>query len=488
MAGSAVKDVNVYSAVRWSAVAKYGAQAVDFVTSIIVARLVMPEAYGLMGMALVVVGFVNVLQGLGFGPAVIRRKRLSQGFLSTLFFSHLAFALVSLAALAALAPLLSWVYGDQRVTMVVIIFSLVSVVSAAGGIPAALLNRELRFFELAMVDMGASIARSITAVSLAYAGWEVWALVSASLSGSVVQTVGVWWATRWRARLHFRCSHLSEVFGFAASLTGTRVVNYLSRGMADFIVGALLGAHQLGIYSVAARFMFLPREAIADVLMNVFFPVFSRIQDDDALLGRTVARLSAAIALVALPCVFGIVAVGPIFINHVLGAKWSPALPVMYALAPVGAIYAILVPASHVYLVKGRTGLMFAWELVRAAILIASTLIGTNWGILGVAILWTIANVCLAVPNFAIPLRLVKGFSMLSFLSELLPYGACACAMCVCVIALRAALEEMFISPLIVLLVSVATGIVVYSVLVYGLRLPALESIHKLVLGQTRIR
>ena len=474
---------NVYSAVRWSALAKYAVQGTELVSSVIVARLVMPEAYGLMGMALVAIGFLSVLQNLGFAPAVIRRTSVSQGFLSTLFLANLAFSTLSVVTLLALAPLFASVYGDARVSPVMSLLGLVLLIYALGMIPGALLTRRMYFSRLAAVEIGATLIRCMIAICLAYAGWEVWALVSSSVVGAGFHTLGVWLAARWRPRLWFRWVHLREVVGFAAGVTGTRIVNYGSRSMADFLVGALLGAHALGIYSVAARFMLLPREAIGDVVMQVFYPVFSRIQQEDQTLARTIVRVCGAIALVAFPCVFGLVAVAPLLVEEILGTKWTSAIPVMYALAPVGAIYAILVPASHIYLVKGRTDIMFAWELVRALLVMGCIILSVRWGILGVAVGFAVANGLLALPNLWVPMRLVKGLSVLRLLREIFPYAVCAALMCVCVIWLRMTLKDNGFGAKETLAICVGAGIIVYAFLVCVLDLPAVSSVKKLLLA-----
>ena len=465
-----MKDVNVYSAVRWSAVAKYGAQAVDFVTSIIVARLVMPEAYGLMSMALVLIGFLSILQSLGFGPAIIQRKTISQALLSTLFIANLVLSLAMVVVVAGAAPLFGWIYRDQRVTWVMLALTVQFVLNSFGLVPNALLTRKMRFGALAAVDIAAALVRLVVAIGLAYRGWEVWALVWSSAISAAAQSLCLWIAAHWRPRLWFRYKHLRNVIGFSSGITGVSVLAYLGWSSGNFIIGALLGAAALGPFSIACRLMFFPKEAIGDVVLRVFFPVFSRCQDNHQELGSVFLKVMEAIALVAFPCVFGLVAVAPTMIDWLLGPKWNEAVPVMYGLTGIALVSLVLPVANHLYMAKGRTGPLFGWAVARFLAMVAATAVGCYWGTPGVAIAWSVATVLTGLPNLSSALSFVQGLRSIHLAQRLFPYILSAAFMCASVVVLAAFLREAQVPSRTTVLLSVAAGVVIYAILITATR------------------
>jgi len=481
MAGSAVKDVNVYSAVRWSAVAKYGAQAVDFVTSIIVARLVMPEAYGLMSMALVVVGFVNVLQGLGFGPAIIRRKRLSQSLLSTLFCANLAFSVVLAVAVTLAAPLMSSIYGEPRVKAIVIVLVIPFFCSCLATIPTAILTRKLRFRSLAIVDILAAVVRLAVGVTLARLGWEVWALVGSSAASSGIHTIATWLSAGWRPRMWFRMKQLLTVLEFSGSVTATSIVIYFSRSGIDFLVGFFLGPSALGTFSIATRIMLFPREAIADVVMRVFFPVFSKLQHDNEALLATYGRVLGAIAFLAFPCVFGVVSVAPLLIEVLLGPKWKPAVPVIVWLSGVAALYPLFVPTTAVLMAKGKASLILGLEITRAALTLCAIAIACHWDVATVAAAWTGSNVVMAFPTYRALASRLPGISVTDIFATVFPY-VCGCLfMVLFVIAIDVVLAFAGVPSIPTLVILVTMGALLYGGVVLAMRAPAIRYFWKLV-------
>jgi PST family polysaccharide transporter len=482
MAGSAVKDVNVYSAVRWSAVAKYGAQAVDFVTSIIVARLVMPEAYGLMSMALVLIGFLSILQSLGFGPAIIQRKTISQALLSTLFIANLVLSLAMVVVVAGAAPLFGWIYRDQRVTWVMLALTVQFVLNSFGLVPNALLTRKMRFGALAAVDIAAALVRLVVAIGLAYRGWEVWALVWSSAISAAAQSLCLWIAAHWRPRLWFRYKHLYTVLGFSGWVTASSVVSYFGRSAGDFIIGTFLGASALGPFSIASRFMFFAREAIADVIMRVFFPLFARTQDDDAKLAAVFLKVTEAICLVSFPFVLGLVAIAPALVDFLLGPKWKAAVPVMYGLSGVAMLYPVLVPTGHLFLAKGKTKLMFIWDVVRISISIGGIAVGCYWGILGVAVAWSLAAIIAAIPTVVNAIGTVTNLSFSQWVATLMPYMALAGTMALAVLILRTILAQDNLTPVADVGIASSSGLFVYCLFLLAIRPAMFRSLVKLVI------
>lgn len=168
------QEMDVYSAVRWSALSKYGAQGMQFVVSIVLARILAPEYFGLLGMATVVTGFVKVFKNLGFGSVIIQRKEIDDKLLSTLFWVNLGVCILITGVLLGLAPLAAMMYSDPRVTALVMVLSLNFIVTGFSTIPSSLLQRRLQFKKLAIREVGGVIVSGATAITMALLGFGVW--------------------------------------------------------------------------------------------------------------------------------------------------------------------------------------------------------------------------------------------------------------------------------------------------------------------------
>jgi O-antigen/teichoic acid export membrane protein len=476
-------QMDVYSGVRWSAVAQYGSQAVQVVTSIIVARIVAPEAYGLLGMAIVVTGFLMVFQSLGFGSALIQRKEINETLTSSLFFVNIAFAALLAAGLVAAAPLCSRVYGDDRVGPIIAVLSLTFILGSLGLIPSSLLTRRLEFQRLAWVDIATSAVSAASVVALALADWGVWALVWSSVLGMAARTVFLFIVCDWRPQWIFSWSEVHGVLGFGANLTGFSIVNYFSRNADNFIIGAFLGATPLGYYSLAYRILLFPRDAVTGVLTRVLFPAFSRMQDDDARLKAAYLRACGAIAFVSFPVMVGIFVVAQPFVEVVLGEPWLPAVPLIAVLAPLGALESLLATVRQLFIAKGRADWYFRWGAGGGIVFTASFVAGLPWGVLGVAVAYALVCVPWSLLSFWLAFRLVRGLTLMDLARCVFPYFWMSSLMGASVALVETALPPST-APRTTLGVCVGAGVIVYSLLALLHRPSALGDLYRLLPGR----
>ncbi len=474
------QQMDVYSGVRWSAVAKYGTQAVEVATSLYVARIVAPECYGLLGMAIVITGFLQVFQSLGFGTALIQRKQISDALTSSLFYVNMAVSTLMAVGLAVGAPLFSWIYGDPRVGPVVAVLSVTFIISGLSLVPSALLTRRMAFQRLAWVEIAVSAVRAVAVIALALAGWGVWALVWSSVAGVVVHTILLYMVSDWRPRWLFRWAEVRSVLGFGANLTGFSIFNYFARNADKFIIGAFLGATPLGYYSLAYRILLFPRDAITGVLTRVLFPAFCKMQDDDARLKAAYLRVCGAIAFLTFPMMLGMMVVARPFVEVVLGPKWLPAIPLIYLLAPLGMIQSILGTVGQIYLAKGRANWMFRLVVITGTLHVCGFLIGVNWGVLGVATAYCTTSLLMIPLHLWYVSRLLRGICG-DLLMTLLPYAAISIAMAIAVWLCQAFCETILPSDYQTLMVCIAFGAGVYGSAACYFKLPALRDAARLL-------
>jgi PST family polysaccharide transporter len=475
--------MDVYSGVRWSAVATYGGQAVQLVTSIALARLLAPEYFGLLAMAQVFVGFAGTFSTMGFSQAIVQRKRITEELLSSLFFVTLAVGCLIAMVLACASPVFAWIYRSAEVTPIIATLSLTFILQAPCLVPAALLTRRLAFNRLAVIEISMAMLMAAAAITLAWFGWGVWALVWPTVAGPLIRMPMLYVASGWRPRPLFRWSEVRSVLNFGANLTAFSVLNYFASRSATFVIGAFLGATPLGYYSLAYGILLRPRDAVTSVLGRVLFPAFSRMQDDDTRLKVAYLRACGAIAFITFPLMLGMLVVARPFVEVVLGPKWLPAVPLICVLAPIGALLSIVSTVGQLFLAKGRADWMLRWEVFAALLRISAVLIGVRWGVFGVVVSSALALCVLSIPSFWVVFKLVDGLSLRDLFATLMPYTLSAGTMALLVAFSRIALETIQVEPAIILLTSVSLGVAIYAAIVLWARPAALHDLGRLLPG-----
>jgi len=455
-------ETDVYQGVRWSAVGAWGAQVVQLGISIVLARLLMPKDYGLLAMAIVFIGFLEIFKRMGFHTAIIQRRQVDDVLLSSLYYFLIAVSVLLFLATVAAAPVVAWIYGEPRVAWVTAALGLGFPLSAPCLMPFALLNRRMKFGMLAVADLTSVALGGCVSITLAVVGWGVWALVVGSLASTAIRTFLHHAMSRWRPRLVFRWQDVRSVFRFGANVTGFTTFNYFARNADNFIIGTFLGATSLGYYSLAYGILLKPRDAVTNVLMNVLFPALSRIQDDDARLKAAYLRACGAIAFVTFPMMFGLVAVAHPFVQVVLGEKWLPAVPLILILAPLGALQSVWVPVGQIFLVKDRTDWYFRIGIAQSCLTVGAFVVGVAWGTVGVAAAYALFNLFWIPVCFWLGSKLISGLRARDFYLELLPYGALSLTMCLAVLLFGKILNFMNVAAPVALPLSVLLGICIY--------------------------
>ncbi len=468
---------NAYSAVRWSIASRYGAQAMQFAISLLLAYLLAPEFFGLVGMATVVTAFAKTLKSLGFNAAIIQRDDVDHALLSTLFWVNLGFCGVITLAVICVSPIANFIYQDDRVAPLVMVLALSILIDSFCMVPSSLLQRRLEFKKLAIRELGGVVVMGVTGVTCALMGLGVWSLVFSSLSGSISNFVLLNLVERFVPSFTLDRVRLKECLKFGLNITGYNIFNFFAKHSDNLIIGATLGPVALGYYSLGYRFMLLPRDSISRVISRVLFPKLSELKNDDARLGAAFIRTSCGVAMLTFPAMAGLAIMAGPFIRSLLDERWYPAIPVVALLAPVGAIQSLTVLCGSVFLSKARADRLFRWGVIVAIVHVVAFLIGSMWGVVGVAACYLAANLLLFVPHFAIPFSLVKGLTVRRLLYALSPFCLATLLMSAGVIATCQVMQNWYIgvSSWATLIVGVAVGVVSYTTLMLVIRPPALD-------------
>ena len=391
---------------KWSGASQASRQGVQLLTTLMLARLLAPGDFGLLGMAMVIIGFTMLFRDLGTTAAVIQRKELSDELLSSVFWLNFSFGVIFTAVIYFAAPLVAQFYKEPRLIPILRWLAPSFFFASAGMLQLTLLERELRFSKLAKIEIISVCAGSATGISLALRGYGVYSLVFQSLVNLFLNSVLLWLTTSWRPRLVFRWWVVKEIGGYSLNLTGFSIINYFARTIDLLLVGRYLGTDALGYYYFAYRLMLFPLQNISTMIGRVVFPVYAKLQDYEDRFQRAFLKTSSSVALVTFPLMLGMLAVARPFINAVR-PEWQPVIPLIKLLVPACMVAAIVSNVASIYKAKGRTDWMFRWTLVGAPVRIAAIVIGLRWGIVGVAAAYSISFVILTYPSLAIPFRLI---------------------------------------------------------------------------------
>jgi PST family polysaccharide transporter len=457
--------------VSWSAVSQLVTQSFTWTISIVLARILGPKAYGLIGMTAVFTGFAMLFGDLGLGAAIVQRRNLEERHLHTAFWINMLAGVVMTGLMIGLAPLIASFYNEPRLTWISMTISLQFLLGASTVVQQALLRREMRFRALAAVQITSTVLAGVTGLAMAFSGMGVWSLVAQMLSGSLMRVLLLWQVAHWHPGWSFEMKASKELFSFSAYVLGFNIVNYWGRNADNLLVGRFIGAHALGIYSRAYNFMLLPLTQITYVVASVMTPALSTIQVNKARVKRSYLKAMSVVGLVTFPMMVGFFVTADHLVLALLGQRWAEVIPIFKILCGVGLVQSITATMGWIYQSQGRTDLQFTTGLVASIGCVVAFIIGIHWGILGVAWAYCLFSFVAWYPLWATCGSII-GLSFGEMVKKLLPAFACAMAMGCMVWGIEGLLPPST-SAWLCLLIQIPSGVLIYALLVAGFKLEA---------------
>jgi O-antigen/teichoic acid export membrane protein len=450
----------VISGIRWKIASQVALHGISFASTLTLARLLTPRDFGLASMALVFASLAVLLADVGLSPSLVQRRELTEEDRSTAFWTNAGLGCaLSLAGVGLSWPLAD-VYHQPQVQPLFAVLSLTFLFTAFGTTQGALLIRGLRFRSLELRTIASTSVSLAVGVPVAALGYGPWAIIALSLANSGVSTVLLWWISPWRPRFLYSYQSLRHLLGYGGWIFGSGLVTYVERNADSFLVGRFRGPASLGAYGVAYNIMIVPIMRLALPLQQVFFPALSRIEEPKEV-GAISLRMTRILAAVAVPALLGMAVLAPDFVVVVFGDKWRAAIHVLQILAWVGILQTVGSSQTSTLLQAiGRPGMVFCFSIASAILSVAAFAIGLQWGIVGVAAAYAIANTLL-VPYYVASGARAVGVSLSEFGAALAGVVQAAAVMALAVLGLRIVLlHQLSAGPRLVLLIAV--GIAIY--------------------------
>jgi PST family polysaccharide transporter len=440
--GEALSPVTMSLAVRtmrgifWSGSAQLLRQLLQVGITALLARLLAPADFGLIGMVVVVTGFVALFGELGFGPALVQKRELTAAHLSTALTVTVVNGLVLMLLVVAAAPLVASFYDEARLVPLVGALALTFPFNGLGVVPLNLLQRRMEFGRVALIEVLSVVTAGTLAVILAFQGLGVWSLVGNILALSLTSSVLAWLFIRCWPGLSFDRAAFDDLLRFSAPVVGSTVLTYGARNLDNLLIGRFLGATALGYYGRAYRLMLYPVQNISWVLGRVLFPAFSELQHDRAKVRDQYLRTIRFISLVTFPLMAGMAVVAPELTRVVYGPRWERTIGLVRILSLVGALQSIGTTIGPVCLSQGRSDVLFRWNLLSVPVVCLALVLGLGWEIEGVAWAYGSASLALWYTSHAMTNRLIN-LRMSEFLGALVPPALGATVMAGVIQAMR---------------------------------------------------
>ncbi|PKO02588.1 MAG: lipopolysaccharide biosynthesis protein [Chloroflexi bacterium HGW-Chloroflexi-5] len=371
----------------------------------ILARLLTPADFGLIAMVSAITGFILIFKDLGLSMATIQQPKITQEQISTLFWVNVAFSFIVLLVMGLLSPVIAWFYDESKLIWVTIILSTGIMMGGFSVQHQALLRRQMRYINLALIDVIALLFGLITAIASAFLGLGYWSLVIQQLMTALITLIGVLVSAKWKPGLPSKQAGIKSMLNFGKNMTIYGILNYFARNLDNILIGRFLGAASLGFYSRAYSLILAPISQIISPLTAVANPTLSRLQDDPLRFRNYYLKAIKFIAYATIPLIAFMGVLSKEIIALLLGEQWGETAKLFQILAISAIWHPLGSTVGWIYVSLGKTDRMAKWGFISIPLIILSFIIGLRWGAQGVAIGYTIIILLLIYPQFAFALH-----------------------------------------------------------------------------------
>lgn len=475
----------ILNGLKWSGISQIVIQVFTFSIGVVLARLLTPLDYGLLGMVFVFTGFAAIFVDMGLGSALIQKKNLEESHINTVFFMNMAAGTLLTLIMFLLAPFIAEFYSNPKLKLITQVLSLNFFLGSLSTVQRALISKSLAFKKLSQVDISTNLISGVISILMAYLGYGVWSLVFQNLLGRILSSIIIWKLSPWSPKPQFSQTAFKQLFGYSGNLIGFEMLNYWVRNLDNLLIGRYVGTGALGIYTRAYSLMLLPISQITSVISRVMFPALSALQDDLPKVKNIYLKTINIIAFVSFPMMIGLFVVADHFILAVYGSKWHSVVPILEMLCFVGLIQSVTTTIGWIFNSQGKTNVQFRWAIFSSIFRCTSFAIGIRWGVEGVAAVYLLGTLLLAVPSLMLAGRIIH-LSLKEILSSLFPTFLIAALMGAAIYLLKILLNRYLENHLISLFALCLAGGVIYFLLATALKIKPYKEVKALFKKQKK--
>jgi PST family polysaccharide transporter len=453
-----------FSGVGWTVAARYMAHLIGFCSSVLLARLIEPAIFGLVGMLTLTTGVAAILIDVGLGSALVQRRQLTPIAIDTAFWTSLGLGTAMGATLACAAGLIASFFSQPELVRLVHLACLGLPFTGLATVPSAILVRRLEIRSVEITTLLGTATGVLVTVVLALIKPGPLPLVIGPLTATILTSLGLFAISPVRPAPRFQLAALRSMVHVAAFQAGFNIVNFWNRNVDNLLVARFLGTVQLGYYSRAYTLMLLPMFAINHPMAKTLTSVLARLQNDVARSKAIFLKAERLIAFISFPSMVGLCVVADPLIRTLYGENWIPVIPLLRILALAALFQGIAAACGWVFISQGRTDLMFKCELAQAILVTMGCSVAVAFGsLLGVAFAFAVAEILIVLPTLALAGRLIDA-SLHEFFTATKSPAICSFVMGAVVWTITDVLMEQA-TPLMRLAFGICSGSIAYGVL-----------------------
>lgn len=467
------------SGLLWSFGDLMGNQGSQFIIQIILARMLLPEDFGLIGMIIIFVAISNSISDSGFTQALIREQKVTQTDYSTVFYFNIGVSMFIYTVLYLTAPLISSFYAQPELTGLIRVLSLGVIINSFAIIPRAMFTKEVNFKVQAKANLAASIISGFFAVGAAFSGLGVWSLVIRQLSMGGMQSIFLSFSRKWMPSMVFSLESFKRLFRFGWKLLVSGLIDTIYTNIFFLIIGKQYSAKSLGFYTNASKFSDVAAQTLTASLQRVTYPVLSSLQNDENRLKQAFRKIIKLSGFIIFPVMAGIAAIAEPLIHLVLGEQWAGMVVYFQFLCIAGMLYPIHAINLNILQVRGRSDLFLYLEIAKVTVL-SLLIVLVLWfklGIMGLVAVIVINSYVALYFNTYFSAREIS-YSIKEQVKDLFPMYLISLAMG---IAVYIGGEYLFESNLLKLLFQISLGIILYIAISKLLRIKELSIVVDLL-------
>ncbi|MBD1262677.1 lipopolysaccharide biosynthesis protein [Maribacter polysiphoniae] len=438
----------------WSAIERISVQAVQFILGIILARILSPKEYGIIGILLVFTAISNVFIDSGFTKALIQKQSRTKDDISTVFLFNIFISIVCYIALWLLAPYVENFYELEQLSILLRILALFLIINALFAVPVTLITIDLDFKTLTKLNFVTTIISGGIAVFMAYDGYGVWALVAQILIRSILTAILVWLVLKWRPNWVFSKTSLSNLFSYGSKLLISSLLSVTVNNFYALFIAKLISTKDLGYYTRGTQFTDVVYGILSSVLESVLLPGLSKVQEQREILIHQTRNIIKATAILVIPLFLFLAIMADPLVRVLLTEKWLPAVTILQIFCFARLITIISGINVNLLYVIGRTDLALKQQYSKILIRIIFLIAALKFGIIYIALAELMSTTIHFFINTYYPGKIMGygAFSQLNDIKLIILAGVLMVVMVYCCIFfIESSLIQLFIAPILAL-------------------------------------
>lgn len=465
----------------WRFAERCGAQGITFVVSIILARLLEPEAYGEIALVTVFINILQVFVDSGMANALVQKKNADETDFSTVFFFNLTMCSILYFLLFVTAPYIAMFYGMPKLTAVIRVLSLVLIISGLKNVQQAFVSKKLLFKTFFFSTIGGTIGAAVVGIVMAYMGFGIWALVAQQLLNTLVDTCILWITVKWRPKWIFSFSRLQELFSFGWKLLLSHFLDTVYKNARSLMIGKFYSTEKLAHYSRGNQLPSLVITNVNSSLDSVLFPVMSGVQDDVEQVKAMTRRVIRVSSYMIWPLMVGLAACADTIVEILLTEKWLPCVPYLRIFCVFYAFWPVHTANLNAIKAMGRSDIFMRLEIIKKTIDVVLILVALPFGVISMALSELVTAPISALINAA-PNKKLLGYGYKEQVKDMIPSMILSLVMGICVYALS------FIhwNSIVTLTIQIFVGGTVYVSMSHALKLESYLYIKRMILELIR--